>query len=92
MECRLRDSRRCKLWGGLGAAGVVAVAVWKMQPGVLPWAAGAIFLCALADAACVALARRAAAAYGRFMARVPLNGGNLPKAEEWFAPPETASW
>ena len=89
VEHRLRDSRRCKVWGGLVAAGVIVAAGWKSQPGMLPWAAGAIVLFAFADAACVAFARRAAGAYGRFMARVPLNGGNLPKAEEWFVPPET---
>ncbi len=68
-------------------AGMLLFASSRAQMAGLPWAAGVAVLLALADAGQVALARSFTGAYNRFMAKVPLNGGNAPKAEEWLVLP-----
>ncbi len=86
------NAGRCKVWSVGVIAGVVFFGVGRAQWAALPWVAGMVILLALADACCVALARRAVEAYNRFMARVPLNGGPSTKAqakepEEWLVLP-----
>ncbi len=81
------NASRCKVWSGAIVTGLVLLAAGKAQMGALPWAAGVVVLLALAEAGQVALARFFTEAYNRFMAKVPLNGGNLPKAEEWLVLP-----
>ena len=83
----MANAWRCRCASAL-VVGVVLLGtgVW-FHPGVLPWVAGLVVVLALVDACSVAMARRAVESYHRFMARVPLNGGNLPKAEEWLVLP-----
>ncbi len=81
------NSGRCKMWSGAMVAGMLLFAGGKAQMAALPWAAGVVVLLALADAGQVALARIFTEAYNRFMAKVPLNGGNALKAEEWLVLP-----
>ncbi len=81
------NATRCKMWSGAGVAGMILLGVGHGPSAGLPWAAGMVGLLALWDACNVAMGRRAVGAYSRFMARVPLNGGNLPKAEEWLVLP-----
>ena len=76
---------------GAGKPSTIAQAAGA-QAAVLPWVAGVVGLLAVADACCVALARRAVEAYNRFMARVPLHGGPSTKAQagelaEWLVLP-----
>ena len=80
------------MWGIAIIVGAMVLTVGKAQIGALPWVAGMVVLMALADAGQVAMARVFTDAYNRFMAKLPLNGGNAMKAEEWLVlPPPTLS-
>ncbi len=73
-------------------AGMLWFAASRGQVAVLPWAAGVVVLLALVDAGEVALARVGTDAYHRFMRKLPLNGGNGVKAEEFLLPAPQLGW
>ncbi len=80
------------MWSAAIAAGVVLLAAGRMQMVPLSWAAGMVLLLALADAGQVAMARVFTDSYNRFMQKLPLNGGNAMKAEEFVLPAPELGW
>ena len=83
---------RYKIWSAAIVAGVMLLAAGKAQMAALPWAAGVVVLLALADAGQGAMARVFTDAYNRFMRKLPLNGGNAMKAEEFMMPSPELGW
>ena len=81
---------RCKVWSAAIVGGMLLLASGRVQMAALPWAAGVVVQMALADAGQLAMARVFKDAYNRFMAKLPLNGGNAMEAEEWLVLPPPA--
>ncbi len=79
---------RCKAGALVGVLGILFLGSAKAQLAVLPWVGGVLLVLAMGDACHVALGRRARAACDAFMRKLPLNGGNVPKAEDWLMLPE----
>ncbi len=86
------NASRCKVWTGGIVAGMLLLSAGRAQMAALPWAAGVIVLLALADAGQAALAGVFTDAYNRFMAKVPLNGGNAMKPECFLLPEPVLGW
>ena len=83
---------RCKQWSaGLVALFVFLTAGRPVQAALL-WVMAPVALLAVADACEVALVRRFTDAYNRFMQKLPLNGGNAMKAEEFSLPDPVPGW
>ena len=92
LKRHVTNAGRCKVWSGAIVAGMLLLAAGKAQMAALPWAAGVVVLLALADAGQVAMARVFTVAYNRFMQKLPLNGGNAMKAEEFMLPAPVLGW
>ena len=80
------NAARCKLWSGAIVGGILLLASGKAQMAALPWAVVVVVLLAVVDAGQVAMARVFTDAYNRFMRKLPVNGGNAMKAEEFVLP------
>ncbi len=80
------------MWSGAIVGGILCFVAGRAQVAVLPWAAAVVVLLALADAGELALARVCTDVYNRFMRKLPLNGGNAMKAEEFLLPAPQLGW
>ena len=86
MDRHSSTAGRCKALSVVIVAGVLFVTGGKARVAMLPWTVGAVLLLTMVDAGQVALARTFTDAYNRFMRKLPLNGGNAMKAEEFSLP------
>ena len=87
------NAAQCKIWSAAIVGGVLLLMSSGKGPiSVLPWMVVLMGLLALVDAGQAAMARVVTEAYNRFMRKLPINGGNAIKAEEFVLPVPELGW